>query len=233
MKRPFPSPLAVLVLATLPFVASSCLTSGATSPDPENLSRQLLEVTDLESQWNETQRQVFTTRTNQNPSIDPSIWCPDAKQVSAPLVGLAGEAGADVEMEFKGLSGSARLLREQAWSNENARKYLDTVKQAAELCDGKQWTEEPGVTNTIELFADSTYGDESVSWASSTAPPAGTTKEKYSSSGRVVVVRIKNVIMVLQAGDFAPEGSGSQMTLEDWKVLATRASKKIDKVNWK
>ena len=220
--------------SALAMVSSSCLTSGGgTQPDPENLSKQLLDVTDLESEWNETQRQVFTTRSEQNPSIDPSAWCPDAAQVTEPLVGLAGDSGADVEMEFKGLSGSARLLRQQAWSNENARAYFDTVFEAAAMCDGKTWTEEPGTTSAVALIPDTDLGDESVAWSTSMAPPSGAAKEKYASVGRVVVVRIQDVIVVLQVGDFAPEGSTNLLGLDDWKDLAGQAVDKFEKVDWK
>ena len=80
-----------------------------------------MDLTDLESQWNETQHQVFTTRSEQNPSSDPSSWCPDAVEIAEPQVNIAGEEGADVEMEFKALSGSAQLMRRQVWSSKYTR----------------------------------------------------------------------------------------------------------------
>lgn len=225
---------ACLAIAALSVGTSSCLfKTASTAADPENLSKQLLEVTDLESKWNETQRQVFTTRGNENPSIDSSMMCPEAKSTADTFATLAGDRGADVEMEMKGVSAGGILMREQAWSNENAKNFLAAVKEAAALCDGKEWTDDSGVTNSIEILEDAKLGDESVGWANESSPPANLGKEKPSGVGRNIVVRIGDVVLVLQAGSYSVENQGPVMSLEDWKVLATRAFKKMDKVNWK
>lgn len=223
-----------LGVVALTLGTSSCLfKTASTGADPENLSEQLLGVTDLESKWNETQRQVFTDRGNENPSIDASMMCPEAKATADTFANLAGDRGADVEMEMKGVTAGAILLREQAWSNENAKNFLAAVKEAVTLCDGKEWTDDMGVTNSVAVLEDPKVGDDSVSWANESSPPASVGKEKPSGVGRNMVTRIGDVVLVLQAGSYSVQNQGPLMSLEDWKVLVTRAFKKMDKVNWK
>lgn len=62
---------------------------------PEQLSDALLTITDVKGNWQETQRQYFSERSNENPSIDPSLWCSKAEGVADRLSTLAGESGAD------------------------------------------------------------------------------------------------------------------------------------------
>lgn len=217
------------VVAVCVLAGSACTKSGSGNPSPGELADALLTVTDLDSQWNETQRQVFDERGNENPSLDPSMWCPDAKTIATPLVDLAGQAGADVEMEYKGLTGNARMLRQQAWSNADAKDYLATIKETVTLCDGKKWTDESGATTDFSNVTEPDVGDEAVSWSSTLTPPTGAEKEKYTAKGHVVVVRFNDVVMVLQAGDFSPEGTGKSMTDAEWLDLVDRAVAKVDK----
>lgn len=71
-------------------------TASTDSPDltPEQLSDALLTITDVKGNWQETQRQYFSERSNENPSIDPSLWCSKAEGVADRLSTLAGESGA-------------------------------------------------------------------------------------------------------------------------------------------
>lgn len=230
MKHAGRTGIAILLVVASAATTSCTRRSGVKYPTPEQLSSGLLTVTDVESKWNETQRQVFDTRGNENPSIDPSIWCPAASTTANDLVNLAGDGGADVEMELKKSQAGtgSRLLREQAWSNENVKEYFTTASSAVDSCDGAEWTDQDsGVTNSIEKLSDAGVGDESVGFSSTLTPPASAEGEKFSGTGRLIIVRVKNTILVLQAGDFGPTGSASEMTDSEWKSLVETAVDKI------
>lgn len=98
----------VFLLAFVIAVAGCSRSAEGQKPTPAMLSDALPTITDMSGSWNESQRQVFTSRGAENPSIDPSLWCPQASQVTKNLVTLAGQSGADVEME---LTGSANVRR--------------------------------------------------------------------------------------------------------------------------
>src|SRR5690606_11812193 len=90
-----------VALLALPVAACGREDTGVTPPAPttQELSDALLAVGDLGelgTGWTETQRDVFSAREPENPSIDPSLWCPAGKGTE--LVTLAGPAGADVEL---------------------------------------------------------------------------------------------------------------------------------------
>lgn len=192
------------------------------------LSDSLLMVTDMPAGWEETQRQVFEKRENENPSIDPSIWCPAAQQTAAPLVALAGESGADVEMSRnQGGGKGATMMRLQAWSNKDAVEYYTNAALAAEKCDGVTTTDADGVTTRINLITGKTIGDESVSWSERVDPPAALSSEKFSSIGRTTVARFGSVIMVMQIGDAAPSDSVELMDEATWWNIVTKAGDKL------
>ncbi len=76
-------------------------TTITTSPAfiPQQLSDGLLTTSYLGGLgivWTETQRDVFTTREPENPSIDSSFWCPAG--TGDELVALTSGQGADVEL---------------------------------------------------------------------------------------------------------------------------------------
>lgn len=193
---------------------------------PEGLGNRLLGISDMPGDWQETQRDVFATRSNENPSIDPSIWCPDAATEAEPLLGLAGDAGADVEMQFQ-LNGNEvpRLMRLQAWRNDSVRQYFQTVQTVVNICDGAKWTADPGVNEAMFKIDGPNVGDESVSWGSSTTPPTGT--DKPSSSGRTTVARLGEVIMVLQIGDAVTDTHVTALADDEWRVIVQRAADKL------
>jgi len=197
----------------------------------EALSDSLLTVTDMPQGWEETQRQVFEKRGNENPSIDPSIWCPAAQKTAAPLVALAGDSGADVEMSLsQGGGKGATMMRLQAWSNKDAEEYYTTAALAAEKCDGVTATDADGVTTRINLITGKMIGDESVSWSERVDPPAALSSEKFSSIGRTTIARFGSVIMVLQLGDAAPSDSVSLMDETKWWGIVTAAGNKLAKI---
>lgn len=192
------------------------------------LSDALLTVTDMPAGWEESQRQIFETRGNENPSLDPSVWCAAAKTTAEPLVELAGDSGADVEMNLnRGDGKGSSLMRLQAWSNEDVEEYFSTAALAAEKCDEATTTDEDGVTRKTSLITNRTLGDESVSWSERVDPPASTQGEKMSTIGRTTIARFNNVIMVLQIGDAAPTDSLALMEESQWWGIVSQAGKKI------
>lgn len=220
----------ILVGALSLFVVGCRSGTGSEPPTIEELSDALLIITDMDGDWNETQRQTFVTRSNENPSIDPSIWCPDAEQIAKPLTTLAGDSGADVEMQYTGLVTGARLLRQQAWHDDNATDYLETVKAVIDTCDAKTWTDEDGVTYTFTKIPDPGVGDEAAGFSTEMNPPESTQGEKYGSVGRAMIVRVGDTVMVLQAGDMARTDSSVLLDDEEWTEMLETAVDKIKKL---
>jgi len=178
----------------------------------QQLSDALLTETDLGDDmggtWMETQRDMFTTREPENPSIDPSLWCDEADGDA--LVALAGEEGADVELKF-GNETSPFMVRQQAWSNGDVDSYFTAVKEAVDVCDGTTWTDQEGNSYTMGPTQVPTIGDESVSWGITidlveADQPASITLQTVAKFGKV--------IMVLQGGaSKEPDGSAPNYTL--------------------
>lgn len=161
----------------------------------QQLSDALLTTADLGTGWTETQRTVFATREPENPSIDPSLWCPAAD--GAGLVALAGDEGADVELQL-GSPQTPFMVRQQAWTNADVARYLTATTAAVAACTGTSWTDSDG--NTYRLEPSTTapaIGDESVSWKVTielTAP------DQPLSFTEQTVARFGEVLMVIQAG---------------------------------
>ena len=222
----------IALLVTLCVLAGGgcALRKSAGQKSAEELSKFLLTVTDMPKGWEETQRQVFDERSNENPSIDPSVWCADAATESKDLVALSGDAGADVEMNWTGGSGP-RMMRLQAWSNKDVRQYMDMVKASVEACDGVSATDDIGVLTETKKITGRDVWDDSVSWSDRTVPPAGTWKDKFESIGRTTVARRGEVIMVMQLGDSAPAGTARLMPEDEWWGIVERAAKKLEKAS--
>jgi hypothetical protein len=196
-------------------------------PDPTMISQELLMITDMPGRWNETQRQIFDVRSNENPSLDPSVWCPEAEDAAQNLIELAGESGADVEMQAVTPSGKARLMRLQAWANDNVEAYFDAAKLATETCDGVTTTDDAGVKSTFEVIKNRAVGDESISWTQVVTPPEALKKEKRQSIGRTTIARFGSIIMVMQLGDVAFESDAVAMDEDDWWEIVELAGKPL------
>lgn len=220
--------LSAFLLAGVVLGTGCTKSDGTGDPSPSELSAALLTVTDMPSGWEESQRQVFDSRGNENPSIDPSVWCAAAAEESKDLVALAGESGADVEMNLSGAAGP-RMMRLQAWSNDDASAYFAAAKASAEACDGSSSTDTDGVKTESHVITGRSVGDESVSWSERTVPPAATQKDKLESIGRTTVARFGHVIMVMQLGDAAPAGTAALMPEDDWWVIVQLAANKLKK----
>lgn len=175
-------------VVVLSLVVASCTKSAhGQLPTPAMLSDSLPTITDMPGSWRETQRQAFDVRGPENPSLDPSVWCADSADATGNLVEYAGQAGADVEMQFLGTAPGPRLMRLQAWANENAGKYLTDATSAARICDGATSTDSSGAVSTTTVIANRDIGDESVSWAQTVTPPPGTQKDKMESMSRTTL----------------------------------------------
>jgi hypothetical protein len=219
--------VAACIVAGLSVVGCARSAEGQ-KPTPAQLSDALLTITDLDGGWSESQRQFFDTRSPENPSIDPSIWCPESAEVTKNLVDLAGDAGADVEMSIETDSGGPRIMRLQAWANDDVRDYFKDASEAARLCDGVTNTDDSGATSTTALIIGRDIGDESISWSDTIIPPPGTEKDKRQVVGRTTIARFGDIIMVLQLGDVGPVGSTELMNEDDWWSVVETAGKKLD-----
>lgn len=192
------------------------------------LSETLPTITDMPGNWNETQRQVFAVRGNENPSIDPSVWCPAAQEVTKNLIKLAGSSGADVEMQAEMSEGRPRMMRLQAWANDDVKAYFRDAKEGVRVCDGETVTLSGGVTEKYSVIEGKDIGDESISWMQTTTPPASTQTEKFQTVGRTTVARFGSIIMVLQIGDMAFTNSVTPINEDEWWDIVELAGKKLD-----
>lgn len=196
-------------------------------PTPAMLSDALLTITDMPGTWDETQRQAFTQRGAENPSIDPSIWCPGASNVTKNLVKFAGEAGADVEMHESGTPDLRRMMRLQAWANDDVKSYFRDAREAVRICDGKTFTDSSGVSSTMVINAGHSLGDESINWTQTIQPPSGADKDKLVSVSRTTIARFGDVIMVLQIGDAVTEGQTSGLAEAKWWSIVSAAGERL------
>jgi len=196
-------------------------------PTPTMISDALPTITDMPGDWRETQRQAFDARGPENPSIDPSVWCPESAMVTGNLVEYAGDAGADVEMQFIGSSSGSRLMRLQGWANENSDEYYADAKEAVRICDGTTSTDDSGAVTSTDVILNRDIGDESISWSQTTTPPEGTQKDKMESISRTTIARFGAIVMVLQLGDASPTGTGALMSEDDWWSIVEMAGKKL------
>ena len=222
--------IAVLVFVSL-ISLIGCSDDEGQLPTPSQISAELLTITDLEGEWSESQRQIFEKRGNENPSIDPSVWCTEAKVATENLVQLAGDSGADVEMQYRKTTEGSRMMRLQAWANAQAEDYFRDAKDAVRICDGKASTDEFGVTTSTDVIDDRDIGDESISWVQKTIPPTGTEKNKFETVGRTTIARFGDIIMVLQLGDASFVGSAELMNEDDWWSIVELAGEKLHQLD--
>lgn len=216
-------------LVVVAAVVSGCNRSAEGQlPTPAMLSEALPTITEMPGTWNESQRQVFETRSPENPSIDPSIWCPAAQEVTKDLVDLAGDSGADVEMQSGTTSSVTRMMRLQAWANDDVEAYFKDAREAVRICDGETVTDESGAISSYSVVEGKDIGDESITWLQTATPPADTQGEKLESIGRTTIARFGSIVMVLQLGDVAMTGEGEAMVEKEWWSIVELAGKKLD-----
>lgn len=222
---------AIATLATILLLASCTKSAEGQLPTPEMLSDELPTITEMPGDWNESQRQVFAVRGDENPSIDPSVWCSAAKEVTKNLVSLAGTSGADVEMQAEMDEGHPRMMRLQAWANDDVEDYFRDAKEGARVCDGEIVTTSNGVTEKYEVIEGRDIGDESISWQQTTTPPVTTQSEKLQSVSRTTIARFGSIVMVLQMGDMAWTGTVEAIDEDEWWDIVELAGKKLDSLD--
>jgi hypothetical protein len=219
----------VPVVVALFLVGVSCTRSAEGQlPTPEMISDVLPTITDMPGEWDETQRQVFETREPENPSIDPSVWCPDSDMVTKNLVELAGESGADVEMQARTEGGTVRMMRLQAWANDDVEAYFRDAKEAARICGGAEVTSESGAVEKYAIVVGRDIGDESVSWMQTSTPPLATQGDKMEVIGRTTIARFGSIIMVMQLGDVAFTGQTAAMDEDEWWSIVEDAGRRLN-----
>ena len=197
------------------------------APTPVTISEALPTITDMPGDWDETQRQVFDERGPENPSIDPSVWCPAASKLGDELVELAGPAGADVEMQAETNDGFPRFMRLQAWTNGDVDEYFDRAEEAVRLCDGSTNGDPNGAVETFSIIDGREIGDESVSWEQIVTPPASLQTDKFQSIGRTTIARFGSIVMVLQLGDAAFTDEVVPLSEDEWWTIVELAGRRL------
>lgn len=220
----------VVLVATLA-VASCGRSATGQQPTPEQISDSLPTITDIAGGWEETQRQIFDVRDVENPSLDPSVWCPEAIEVTKNLEDLAGQAGADVEMSVQQSGQPTSLMRIQAWSNDDVDAYFGNAAKAVRICDGKRSTDDAGVMSSTKVITAHDIGDESISWSEEIVPPSTTQGEKMAMIGRTTIARFGDILMVAQIGTVDWTGDQVLMDEEQWWDIVEIAGKKLDQLD--
>ena len=195
---------------------------------PAVISEVLPTITDMPGDWDETQRQVFDERGPENPSIDPSVWCPAAADLGDELVVLAGQSGADVEMQANTASGLPRMMRLQAWANDDVDEYVDTAAEAVGLCDGATITDPNGTVETFSIIDGREIGDQSVSWEQTVTPPPSLQGDKFQTVGRTTIARFGSIVMVLQLGDAAWTDDVVPLEEDEWWAIVELVGRRLD-----
>lgn len=188
-------------------VAVGCGGGGNAGPTPQQLERVLLESTDLGPEWIETSRGPFDRRDDEHPSIDPALWCPDATAESEVLANLAGERGADAELEIARPEALFIGVRQQLWSNDAATDYLASADGAVERCDGTTWTDDDGNSFASARLDWPVVGDQAVHWSVTTVDPMPSGDAVWRMT--LSVVRFGDVVMVLQQADARRDDSAA------------------------
>lgn len=213
--------LAIAAMGSIGFMVSCSDDTSEVVIANERLATGLLTVEDLGEGWTETQRTRFEMREPENPSIDPSLWCPQADSTALRLVELAGDAGVDAEFE-KVSKGSSRYVRLQAWSNTEVAEFMTSVGKALEECDGVAWDDGSGTTYRVTALGGPVVGDDVVNWEIDivTSTPTG----EVASLSRGSAFRIGEAVAVFQEGGM--DGAMS-ITEDDRADLIMRAAEKF------
>ena len=192
---------------------------------PQELSQVLVEVGDLPAGWTETQRETFNVRELENPSLDNSLWCPKVANSKSELSNLAGDTGADVELEFRESNGVFVAMRLQAWSNADAKRYFSLATSMIEKCDGESWTDND-VEYTEKIVDGVQVGDSSISWQVDISSKNATVN--FSSSNKLSMVLFGDVIALLQHGKNTTSGSVNSLVSAEWLTVANIVMKRLE-----
>jgi hypothetical protein len=199
--------------------ATTTSTGTASTFTPQQLSGALLTMSDLGTGWTESQRDVFTTRQPENPSIDPSLWC--AAGNGEQLATLAGQEGADVELSL-GANRVAYMIRQQAWTNTAVEQYLSSVKAAVGACSGVTWKDGDGNSYTLQPLTAPKIGDDSIAWTVTIELIGPTPMTSFS---QLTAARFGSAMMVLQGG--AIPTTGASATAPNYLTIVRVAGDKM------
>ena len=211
-------------------MSTTVLISCGDSPDkytPERIGGALLTASDLGADtgltWDETQREVFSTREPENPSIDPSLWC--AAAGGDELVTLAGDTGADVELSVGGTD-SPFMVRQQAWANADVRQYFSKLSDSVVACAGATWTDSDGNSYTLDPIAEFVdIGDESITWKVTITIPDASSGDSTTAFAQQTAARFGGVMMLVQSG--ATMTTGPDATAPNIALIVRAAGEKM------
>lgn len=233
MLRPRPFPIVVTACLAL---LTACGGDDPKVYTPTELGDRLLAPADMGPGWTESQRDVFDTRESENPSIDPSLWCPDYSTGKADqLITLAGQAGADVELQLGDPQAADQPtygLRQQAWSNKDAEDYLRELADAVGTCNGATWTDsgdgaEEGTAAEYRLsvLTVPTVGDETVAALVTITLTSDSGEAPMVIRQRMAAVRAGSIVMLLQEGDTLGADAEPSTTDEEFATLVEQAAR--------
>lgn len=168
---------------------------------------------------------MFTSRAPENPSIDASLWCPDAAEQAKALEQLAGDAGADVELTSRQGDRRFRSVREQAWSNADVAEYFAMASTAMKACRGATWTAPDGEKIAYQPLEGPGMGDESTSAlvVTVTSGPEGDVTWRT----RETVARFGTTLLVLQDLDVQPGEAPPPLSDGQWQETVEAATARI------
>lgn len=212
------------IAAGVVLVAAGC--GGDDAPTADDLVDRLLtteQVSDagLGDGWQERRRESFEERAPEYEAIDTTSWCPDAADAGT-LTDLTGDSGAVVEMDqdLGGVS-SFHGVSEQLWSNGDAAKFVNAVRDAYDACVGAPFTvtdPEGNGTEEIEItispLDSPDVGDDAVSMR--TEVLQGPVDDPSRWTSRMIVARDGDTVMVLR----------------QLEVLAADADPIVDDATW-
>lgn len=213
---------------------TSCGGGDAANVIPEDrLDAALLTLDDLDDEWSEDLRGVFTSRDEGPQSLEPFGWCPQAQDRVEELVNieeLAGETGAAVEFEHarRDVRRMFHGISQQVWSNENVSKYFDVASEAFALCLDQTWSPEQDQEVTISQLVTPDLGDEALSLNISIMTPGP--DGDYEWASRMVIVVVESSLMVLNDLDVQLAEGEPFMTDEEWNAIVEGAVERFTEV---
>jgi len=216
-----------LMLGALLMVVPLGCGSDETAVAPADLEAALLTADDLGTGWTQQQHQVFDTRPEGMPTLDPGMWCPQAGPVADDLGGLDAGGGAYVELQ-SGVS-AARThhgVSEQLWSSADASAFVAAATSGFEACVGQTWDVDQDATASVDALVGDWVGDESTTALVTYVTPGP--DGDYEWRGRTLVARFGSTVMVLQELDVQRAGSEPRMTDDQWHEMVRVAASKVD-----
>jgi hypothetical protein len=199
---------------------------------PDELGTALLTAADIGTDWTQTARLVFDTRSETPPAMDPGMWCPDAQDVADHLDSLIADGGAFAELQSSAStragSTSGRAFHgvtEQLWSGTDAESFVDAAAAGIETCTGETWEVEDATASVAALAGDDVGNDSTTALVTYVTPgPDG----DYAWRGRQLVARFGATVMLIQELDVQLVGSEPHFTDSDWQRIIDTAAERVE-----